>query len=411
MACLLIGVKPVLVVWPSVYLWYQYTTSEDMAVDPDKAVSNFFLSLAYIQLIFHLLTITLILVSQSGYNEDENQKKFASSRFWRVVFRLLIQYPIVSELLRGVNILAIYFYYTRYLFPGQNADVWNFIYLIATFIFLIPGILSAFQAVTIKLFPKATFFQFYRGQWQIGSSNKFQKIFCQCAEFGFFMRLNYYIFEAMKGLQLLSLALQFFLTSVISSHSSLTTTTAIRSEVLETSIPYFKRKAESYANRLLDNTCSVTFYSSDGFHVGPVSLSSMLAGKCMLPLEWALLILGILGIALGTISLLLLIAGFDPTTEEYQKWINKTGKNEYDPREFITTAQEVRSNPRKEQQRQSVDVTAEYRQANRTDSYLHDRVPLYAESSSDNNGYVVPNQDHRRLSNDSFETMTDIYNY
>jgi len=119
MACLLFGLKPVLVVWPSVYLWYAYTTSEDMAVDPDTAVSNFFLSLAYSQLILHLMTITLILVSQSGYNnvryDDENQKKFASSRFWRVVFRLLIQYPIISELLRGINILAIYFYYTRYL--------------------------------------------------------------------------------------------------------------------------------------------------------------------------------------------------------------------------------------------------------------------------------------------------------
>ena len=115
MACLLFGLKPVLVVWPSVYLWYEYTTSEDMAVDPDPAVSNFFLALAYIQLILHLLTITLILVSQSGNKTDENQKKFANSRFWRVVFRLLIQYPIISELLRGINILAIYFYYTRYL--------------------------------------------------------------------------------------------------------------------------------------------------------------------------------------------------------------------------------------------------------------------------------------------------------
>ena len=119
MACILFGVKPVLVVWPSVYLWYEYTTSEDMAVDPDPTVSLFFKSLAFSQLGLHLLTLTLILVSQSGddvrKDDDQGQKKFANSRFWRVVFRLLIQYPIIPELLRGINILAIYFYYTRYL--------------------------------------------------------------------------------------------------------------------------------------------------------------------------------------------------------------------------------------------------------------------------------------------------------
>jgi len=227
------------------------------------------------------------------------------------------------------------------------------------------------------------------------------------------MRLNYYIFEAMKGLQLMSLVIQFLLTSVI-SYSSQSPTSAISTEEIKKegfNQPYFARKAESYANRLLDNTCSVTFYSSDGFHVGPVSLTSMLNGKCMLPLEWVLLILGILGIALGTISLVLLIIGFDPTTEEYQKKIDRgPSKKRSDSHEFITTAQYVRSNPPTEQRRQSVDVTAGYTQENRTDSFLQDRVPLvniHVENSSDNNSYVV----QQRLSNDSFETMTDIYNY
>ena len=228
------------------------------------------------------------------------------------------------------------------------------------------------------------------------------------------MRLNYYIFEAMKGLQLLSLAIQFLLTTVI----SLSSESPIHYMDLEKEgfdKPYFAQKAKTYANRLLDKTCSVTSYSRDGYHVGPVSLNAMLAGKCMLPLEWFLLILGILGISLGTISLILLISGFDPTTQEYQKKIRKSTKKRNDPHEYITQAQLERSNPRRESNRPSVDVTAEYNQGNRMTTYLQDRVPLVhlnRDAYSDNNSYVLPNQNQpndRRFSNDSFETMTDIY--
>lgn len=230
------------------------------------------------------------------------------------------------------------------------------------------------------------------------------------------MRLNYYIFEAMKGLQLLSLAIQFLLTSLISiSSESPVHSDDLKKEGFDR--PYFAQKAESYANRLLDKTCSVTSYSRDGYHVGPVSLNSMLAGKCMLPLEWFLLILGILGISLGTISLILLISGFDPTTQEYQKKIRKSTKKRNDLHDILTPAQLERSNPRRESNRPSVDVTAEYNRENRMDTYLQDRVPLVhlnGDAYSDNNSYVLPNQNQpndRRLSNDSFETMTDIYNY
>ncbi|CAG5083940.1 Oidioi.mRNA.OKI2018_I69.PAR.g10505.t1.cds [Oikopleura dioica] len=439
MACLLFGLKPVLVVWPSVYLWYEYTTSEDMAVDPDPTVSAFFLGLAYIQLGLHLLTITLILVSQSrdvGRKDDDGQqKKFANSRFWRVVFRLLIQYPIIPELLRGINILAIYFYYTRYLFPGQNAHVWNFVYLVATFIFLLPGILSAFHAFQMKLFPKTSFFQFYRNQWSIDPTSKrrkFHEICCQCAEYGFFMRINYYVFEVMKMIQLISLALQLILTSLITRHSwryvqGADQLQGVKSSVSNFDPPSYARFTEPYSTRLLDNSCS-SLSSVESFHIGPVPLNDLLKGKCMLPAEWVLFVFGILMISLGIISLILLVIGFDPTTEELEEKLKPEEDDEYN---FITPAQRARSEPQNNNCRRiSEDVTAQYNQENVNQSnnrneelnlLVRDRVvPLQNsfQNASSEIGYVEPNNgpayeepyrlNQRRYSNDSFDTVTVV---
>ena len=53
----------------------------------------------------------------------------------------------------------------------------------------------------------------------------------------------------------------------------------------------------------------------------------------MLPAEWVLFVFGILMISLGIISLVLLVIGFDPTTEELEEKLKPEEDDEYN---FIT---------------------------------------------------------------------------
>ena len=142
----------------------------------------------------------------------------------------------------------------------------------------------------------------------------------------------------------------------------------------------------------------------------------------MLPAEWILLIFGILVISLGTISFILLVAGFDPTTQEQENHLERK-PNDNNQHEYLTEAQIERSNRREESKRVSEDVTRGYSQDQlpvvdcNEDARLINLVPLhntFEDAHSDHSGYELPNREpvydqpnNRRNSNDSFETIYD----
>lgn len=102
----------------------------------------------------------------------------------------------------------------------------------------------------------------------------------------------------------------------------------VKSSVADFEVPYFKQKAEPYSTRLLDNSCSSFSFTS--LKIGPVPVKDLFMGKCMLPAELLLLVFGILMISLGTISFILLVLGFDPTTEELEEKLKPDEENEDD---------------------------------------------------------------------------------
>ena len=103
-----LAVVPLLDILPPVFVWYEYNTDPNLAVDPVDWVSSMLVFFAFIKLFNHVAT--LIIVLRKKKSEDETM--------FVIFYKVLVEYRILDEfLLKAVDLWLVYFYFARFFLP------------------------------------------------------------------------------------------------------------------------------------------------------------------------------------------------------------------------------------------------------------------------------------------------------
>ena len=111
---------PILDMVPSVYVWYDYNTSKNLAYDRTRTMSTMLFGFTFLKLVFFMIRIMML---NAEFDEDvmfgsRRRHKFAKKLLFGGVSGGILQFLCVDSL----KPLLIYFYFNRYLNPGENVS-------------------------------------------------------------------------------------------------------------------------------------------------------------------------------------------------------------------------------------------------------------------------------------------------
>jgi len=133
LSSLFLAVVPLIDILPPVFVWYEYNTEPNLAVDPVDWVSSMLVFGAFVKLFNHI--VTLIIVLRKDKSEDETM--------FIILYKVLVEYRILDEfLLKAVDLWLVYFYFARFLVHGSPVSNATYISILCTFLVNLPRIVS-----------------------------------------------------------------------------------------------------------------------------------------------------------------------------------------------------------------------------------------------------------------------------
>ena len=107
---------PILDLVPSVYVWYDYNTSKELAYDRTASISSMLFGFTFLKVCFFVARI--LVINMEG--EKLNKRKFTLVK--KLLFGGVSGGVLQFLLVDSVKPLLVYFYFNRYLNPGENVS-------------------------------------------------------------------------------------------------------------------------------------------------------------------------------------------------------------------------------------------------------------------------------------------------
>jgi len=118
--------------YPTIYVWYDYNTNDNLATDADSVVSGIIIILGIAKVIFYFVSMVFILLRTK---DRESQVKFQK------MYKAVIEFDVLPFLFCDVfHSGLVYFYFSRYIIPGREVSGGGFISAILMILMALPPI-------------------------------------------------------------------------------------------------------------------------------------------------------------------------------------------------------------------------------------------------------------------------------
>ena len=109
---------PVLDLVPSVYVWYDYNTSEELAYDRAASISSMLFAFTFLKVCFFVARTLIINYESDKLFNSKRRLTLAKKLLFGGVSGGVLQFLLVDS----VKPLLVYFYFNRYVYPGENVS-------------------------------------------------------------------------------------------------------------------------------------------------------------------------------------------------------------------------------------------------------------------------------------------------
>ncbi|CAG5109851.1 Oidioi.mRNA.OKI2018_I69.chr2.g4331.t1.cds [Oikopleura dioica] len=142
LSSMIFALIPIIEILPPVFVWYEYNTVSNLAVDPVQWVSISLIVSASLKLLNHVITIFLLMRTEKSGERSMLTK----------IFKIIVEHKILhSFFLKAFEVMLVYFYFSRFLVHGSPVSNSTYISLLCSFVTYLPKMIKVMMQVLNKL--------------------------------------------------------------------------------------------------------------------------------------------------------------------------------------------------------------------------------------------------------------------